>query len=229
MQFKCIHLGHCDSADGVVVVIDVLRAFTTAAFALAGGAEKIILVSTVEEAFALREQMPGALIMGEVGGLPPDGFDFGNSPDQLSRADVNGRTLIQRTTAGTQGVVGCAHASPIFVGSFVCAQATTNAIRALDPALVTFVITGWRNTGGYGDEDAALADYIEALLLNKEPESAYYLQRVRQSRNGRKLSSPERELHFNRDVDLAVQLDQFDFAMQVKQKNNQLVLTKQQR
>jgi len=228
MQFKCVHLRHCDSAEGVVVVIDVLRAFTTAAFALAGGAEKIILVSTVEEAFALRAQMPGSLIMGEVGGLPPAGFDFGNSPYQLSQADVNGRTLIQRTSAGTQGVVGCAHANPIFVSSFVCAQATADAIHALNPELVTFVLTGWRE-GGYGDEDAALADYVEALLLYKEPESVYYLQRVRQSRNGRKLSSPDLQPHFNRDVDLAVQLDQFDFAMQVKQQNNQFVLTKQQR
>src|SRR5258708_40030105 len=55
-------------ARGVVIVIDVIRAFSVAAYAMAGGAQALWLVRTVEEAFALRERNPGVLLIGEGGG-----------------------------------------------------------------------------------------------------------------------------------------------------------------
>lgn len=88
----------------------MFRAFTTAAVALARGAEKIILTAEPEEALALRAAGVGELCLGEVGGIRPPGFDFGNSPFELSQADVAGKTLIQSTRAGTVGV--CAVPQP---------------------------------------------------------------------------------------------------------------------
>src|SRR5262249_48715969 len=70
-------------ATGTVAVIDVFRAFTTAAVALANGATSIVMVRTVEEALALREAGISEICMGEVGGKAPDGFDFGNSPFEI--------------------------------------------------------------------------------------------------------------------------------------------------
>ena len=78
---------------GTVIIIDVLRAFTTAAVAFSRGADKIILVAEVDEALALRGRGMGDLCMGEMGGMRPDGFDFGNSPFELSHADVTARRL----------------------------------------------------------------------------------------------------------------------------------------
>jgi hypothetical protein len=95
-------------ATGTVAVIDVFRAFTTAAVALANGASGIIMVSTVEEALALREAGVGQVCMGEVHGLAPDGFEFGNSPFEVSATDFTGKTIIRRTSAGTQGIVAAA-------------------------------------------------------------------------------------------------------------------------
>ena len=66
----------------MVVVIDVIRAFTNAAFAFSRGAKEIYPVSTVEEALQFKAQYPEVLACGEVGGIPPEGFDFGNSPTQ---------------------------------------------------------------------------------------------------------------------------------------------------
>ena len=60
--------------DGVVVVIDVIRAFTTAAYALAGGASAIWLVAGVREAIELGKSIPGSLVMGEDHGRRPEGF-----------------------------------------------------------------------------------------------------------------------------------------------------------
>src|SRR5947199_6928077 len=92
-------------ATGSVAIIDVFRAFTTAAVALANGASRIVMVRTVEEALALREAGVGQVCIGEVRGRAPDGFDFGNSPFEISNFDFHGKTIIQRTSAGTQGIV----------------------------------------------------------------------------------------------------------------------------
>jgi len=63
-----------------VAVIDVFRAVTTAAVALANGASSIVMVRTVEEAPKLRDVEVGYICMGKVRGREPDGFDFGNWP-----------------------------------------------------------------------------------------------------------------------------------------------------
>src|SRR5262249_59137705 len=67
-------------AEGTAIIIDVFRAFTTAAVAFDRGAEQIVLVAEVEEALALRRRGVGHLCLGEVDGKRPPGFDFGNSP-----------------------------------------------------------------------------------------------------------------------------------------------------
>ena len=67
-------------AEGTAIIVDVYRAFTTAAVAFSRGAQQIILVPEIEEALELRDRGVGELCIGEVGGVRPDGFDFGNSP-----------------------------------------------------------------------------------------------------------------------------------------------------
>src|ERR1700752_4273465 len=91
-------------ATGSVAVIDVFRAFTTAAVALANGAARIIMVSTVEEALALRNNGTAQRCMGEVQGIAPKGFDLGNSPFEIAATDFKGQVVAQRTSAGTQGI-----------------------------------------------------------------------------------------------------------------------------
>ena len=65
MEIRQVTLENCDQATSTVVVIDVIRAFTTAAYAFAAGARDIVLVSAVAEAFALKKCAPGVLLMGE--------------------------------------------------------------------------------------------------------------------------------------------------------------------
>jgi len=88
MKFNYASIETCHTASGLVIVIDVLRAFSNAAYAFSRGAKEIILVSTVEEALDLKSKLPNAKAMGEVGGLPPAGFDFGNSPTQILEEDL---------------------------------------------------------------------------------------------------------------------------------------------
>ena len=124
-------------AEGTTIIIDVFRAFTTAAVAFDRGAEHIVLVAEVEEALELRRRGVGHLCMGEVDGKRPADFDFGNSPYEVSQADFTGKTLIQSTRAGTVGVNAATAAATIYLGSLVIATATVNAIMASAPSLVS--------------------------------------------------------------------------------------------
>src|SRR5271165_769602 len=130
-------------AEGAVAIIDVFRAFTTAAVAFANGATHITMVASVEKALALRKQGAGQICMGEVGGRPPESFDFGNSPFELSKVDLTGVDIIQRTSAGTQGIVTAAkEAQSMFAASLVTASATARALRSLAAGRITLVAMG---------------------------------------------------------------------------------------
>src|SRR5258706_9006679 len=147
MKFHYTNLETCHEATGVVVVVDVIRAFTNAAFAFSRGALDIYPVSTVEEALQFKSKTPNSLACGEVGGLPPEGFDFGNSPTQTNELDLTEKIIVQRTGAGTQGIVRSVNATTLLAASFVVANATVKHIQKLAPETVNFVITGQAENG----------------------------------------------------------------------------------
>ena len=223
MHFHHFTLENCESATGLVIVIDVLRAFSTAAYAFAAGAEEIFLVSTVGEAFALKEDINHSRIMGEVDGLPVEGFDYGNSPAQFDGSNLSGIPLIQRTTSGTQGVVLSQNAETLLTTSFCNAEATADCIESLSPTEVSFVITGKR-PGGWGDEDQACADYIQSLVLKRNEDPALFLDRVRRSTPGRYFENSKMPEYPLRDLEYCLEINKFNFIMAVQRSNEHLRL-----
>ena len=221
MAMKCalFRRNECDKAKGLCVIIDVLRAFTTAAFAFASGAKEIILVSSVKEALQMHQDDNTLILMGEEGGHPIKGFQYGNSPADIQNAPLSGRRIVQRTSAGTQGVVHCRHADQLMIASFVVAEATIQRIQALSPAHVSFIITGTQN----GDEDAALAEYLQSRLLGKNSSPEPFLDRVRTSPEGKIFADPTISEFSHEDLDLALQIDRFSFTMEVAKLKNILV------
>ncbi|MBN2115327.1 MAG: 2-phosphosulfolactate phosphatase [Anaerolineales bacterium] len=223
MKFNYTTLESCHEATGVVVVIDVIRAFTNAAYAFSRGATEIYPVSTVEEALQLKAAIPDSLICGEVGGVPPEGFDFGNSPTQTNMLDLRGRAIVQRTSAGTQGIVRSVSASAILAASLVVANATVTQIRAWGAEQVTFVITG-QVSDERGDEDRACAQYLEALLRGQQPDLAPFIDRVYKSDDARLHLDPNFPAFPKSDIDHCTNLDAFDFAMPVIKENGRHIM-----
>ena len=219
MKFNYLTNENCHTAKGVVVVIDVLRAFSTAAYAFGAGAESITLVSEVEDALTLKAQTENALIMGEVHGTKPERFDFGNSPTEIARQNLHGKHLIQRTSAGTQGVVRSVNAERLFTASFVVTGATVRAIQQLDPDEVSFVITGRYFDG----EDKACADYLAACLDGENPDPTPYFECVRTAPELRHMSV-DKFPDIASDVDYCTRLDAFPFAMPVTRENGRPVM-----
>lgn len=154
-----------DGVDGAVVVIDVIRAFSTAAYALGAGAAAIYLVDDVEAALTFKSEHPGSLAMGENRGRRPEGFDFPNSPAMISRADLDGRTLVQRTSAGTRGVVAATDATRLWAACLACASATAAAVAGAGLGDPTYVITGWfeDRPERSGADDMLTADVIDRV------------------------------------------------------------------
>ena len=162
-----------DGVDGAVVAIDVIRAFTTAAYAFGSGATEIFLVGTVDEALAFTASNSGSLALGEDRVRRPDGFDFPNSPAMVGRADLAGRTLVQRTSAGTQGVVCAVHATRLWAASLVVASATARAVEASGLGEPAYVITGrFEDRPDGGADDVLTADLVERARTDRPLEAA---------------------------------------------------------
>ena len=209
-------------ARGTAIIIDVFRAFTTAAVAFSRGASKIVLVAEVEEALALREQGRGDICMGEVSGFRPEGFDFGNSPFELSTADVEGKTLIQSTRAGTVGVVAASNADRVYVGSLIIAAATVEAVLRDSPDVVSIVAMGSEGTVR-ADEDEQCALYMRNLLQGRHPDRDAVRALVLAGGESQKYGDPSQPHFHPEDRDMALQIDTLPFAIEVSTEAGLLV------
>ncbi len=208
-----------EQATGIVIAIDVIRAFTVAACAFAGGASSLWLVRTIPEALAMRERDPNALLAGEVNGRLISGFDLNNSPLLMSQTDVRGRRVIQRTGAGTQGAVGAHNAAHVLVCSLTNARATALYAAHLSKVHglpITLLPTASSSEIITRNEDDYCADYLEALLT--DPATAHEIPADRIER----LYAEDRFRHWGSgrdedfpagDLELILAVDRFDFAM----------------
>ena len=227
MRFSRVFLNRLNSqpdAADTVVVVDVLRSFTTAAVALARGASAVYPVEGLVEAIGLRGRIENSVSVGAIaGGDPAPGFDFGNSPSTLASVDLAERPVVLCSAAGVRALHRFRKARQLFATSLVCARATAQAIRAASAGNVCFVITGeWVDRDG--DEDIACADYIEALLCGETVATNIFSLRVRNSDFGQRFTagtSPSLPLA---DLDLAAEADLFGFAMPVQSEGEQLVI-----
>jgi 2-phosphosulfolactate phosphatase len=230
--------GAAQITSGTAVVIDVLRAYTTAAWAFALGAECIVLTDDVDEALALKALIPRALAMKDSEPLP--GFELSNSPIELQTHDLHGLTIVQRTTHGTVGAVAAKQAERLYCASFLTAAATAGAILRTGAEEAYFVITG---EDGAAAEDLACAEYIAALveLASRSPgvvpgtegvhpglnpgakhgvDPAPYTARVAASSQARihaeRVASHTPGMHL-RDVEAAMDVNRFDFVMMARE------------
>lgn len=196
-------------ATGVVVVIDVLRAFTVSAFALAGGAHACRLVETVDEAHALAASTPQSILSAEVDTLPVAGIDISNSPTQIAGADMRGRILVQRTSAGTQALCAVEGVDAMYAASLVVATATAKACLLRRPATVTLVASG------DFPEDHACARFIASKLRGNaaDQDLPRMLEPLFASERYQRLNQGDWPGFPRTDLELALQADRFDFAM----------------
>lgn len=205
-------------ARGTVVVIDVLRAFTTAPFALAAGAVDVELVATPEEALARRAVDPTRVLVGEVHGRPVPGFDHGNSPAALRALDLHDRIVTLRSTSGVQAVLGALPtAGNVLAASLVTAAATARRARELG-ADVLLIACG--APGEPGPEDEACAELLEARLCERAIDLEAIRAAVRTSPAGRRALDPAIDWISAGDLEAALEIDRFPFALEARRRSD---------
>ena len=200
------------NAKGIAVIIDVFRAFTVACYAIDAGAIKIIATSEISNAFLLKKQYKNSVLVGERDEKKIDGFDFGNSPTEIIKEDLSGKTVIHTTTAGTRGLISAMNADLVITGSLVNAGAVVRYIKTIDPENVSLVAMGYRAVHS-AEEDLLCAKIIAEGLKN---ENYLYEARIAnlQNSSGKRFFIPA-NIDFSPPSDffLCTMINKFNFVL----------------
>jgi 2-phosphosulfolactate phosphatase len=222
-------LAGAQAARGLSVVIDVFRAFSCAPLLFSMGVEKGILVSTPEEAIALKKEDAALVLLGEVDGAPIEGFDFGNSPSQILKQDpafFTGKTIVQRTSSGVQGALAALENSDeVLLASFALAASTARYIRKKNPAHVSILAMGW-NLEVIAPEDEWCATYITHLLGKGAYNHIQALREIIFHEQAQKFLQ-RKKLHFPpEDPLLCLQRDVYDFVLRAERESGKVIVRK---
>jgi 2-phosphosulfolactate phosphatase len=188
-------------ARGLAVVIDVMRAFSTACYAVHQGARGIIPVASVKAAFDLKRSHPDWILMGERNGIKVPGFDLGNSPSEINDfGSFHGKIIIQTTSNGTRGIAAARNADTVITGSFVNAKAIIAFIHSQKIHHVDLICMG--TLSGPAVEDDQCAAYIADLIKGETPDLKQMQQDIYYNRITRKSFTNENK-HFLKSDSLA--------------------------
>ncbi|MBN2141115.1 MAG: 2-phosphosulfolactate phosphatase [Desulfovibrionaceae bacterium] len=203
-------------ASGLVVAIDVFRAFSTACYVAAAGAARILAVDSPDRAREIKTAHPDWLLAGEVEGQRPADFELGNSPSEVLAADLAGRTVILRTDSGTPGLAACGRADELITGSFVNAAAVAAYLRSSNPDLATLVALG------AGERTRAQEDVMCGMFIKNElegyPNSFEALKRFFRGLDGAAgFFDPDNAQFPEPDFELCLDMDRFGFVLRASE------------
>jgi 2-phosphosulfolactate phosphatase len=159
------------TARGVSIVIDILRATTTLTTLLEYGAARVLVAPQATEARALKAADPAALLLGEIGGLRPPDFDYGNSPHELAPARVAGRRAICSTTNGTTAIRAAIVAPLTLLGCLRNATAVVahGYAAAREQSMpLTIVCSGGGGGRAFALDDTLVAGELVALAIESD-------------------------------------------------------------
>jgi 2-phosphosulfolactate phosphatase len=212
-------------ANGLAIIIDVFRAFTTEAYMFDKGAKYVIPVLTLEQAYELKNLHPDYLLIGERGGVMPEGFDYGNSPTEILSVDFTDKVIVHTTSNGTVGLMNAVHADEIIVGSFVMSEAIIKYINDTNPEIVSLVPTAPISEGSDSkNEDILFAEYIKSRLEGV-PYNKDDLEQVLKDTSAYKYLFNEIGVPES-DFELCLDLGRFDFVIKKTVKDDVLILEK---
>lgn len=227
MEIHILHLVEgARQARGLTVIIDVFRAFGTACYIMNNGAEKIIPVSEVSEAFQLKKYNPEYILLGEEFEKIIPGFDYGNSPSHVLHVDFTGKIIVQRTSSGTLGIVNAIHADELITGSFVNARAIIQYILKQKPVNVSLVCMGYAALRPI-EEDNLCAEYIAKTLKDIPVDFERMVSIIKNTSAKRFYDPANADFSPPEDVDLCLDLNRFNFVLKAeKSSSNNISLKK---
>ena len=203
------------AARGLTVIIDVFRAMTMACFFTANGARRIIPIGNLDLAYDLKKKNPDFVLAGERHGKILPGFAWGNSPTHIENVDFSGKTIVQTTSAGTQGIANATGASEIITGSFVNAGAIISYIQSKNPADLSLVCMGHEAISPT-EEDTFFAEYVRDTLMGEKPDFPAMVEEIKRTSGKRFFDPANHESEPPRDFELSLDLGRFDFVLRAQ-------------
>lgn len=212
-------------AKGITVIIDVYRAFTTQSFAFENGVKDILNVADIEHALNMREKRMGDYCMGEIGGIRPDNFDFGNSPYDLKGQNIKEKTIIHCTMNGTTGAKLASNADLILGGALINAKATVDFIKLQKPEIVSLVAMGARSPQGEKrtEEDELCAIYMKSLLEETPIDPDSLVEIIDSCKESKKFGDPLQLQYPIFDKMQALRINEFDHAILLERSEDYLI------
>jgi len=201
---------------GSLVIIDVFRAFSTSAWLLANGAEKILSVSQLEHAYLLHEKNPETLLMGERDGFIQPGFHYGNSPESIRDKDFTGKTIIHTSSSGTQGLVlASKYADEVLPGNLLNARAICQYLKQAGRKEIHLIAMGFPEPSR-GEEDYWCAQYMYDLLTKDNVCYKPFEMKIRYAYRDREKDFVQSGRWNPGDMDLCLQADRFNFVIKAE-------------
>lgn len=215
-------------SETVCVVFDVLRMTSSIVTALANGAEAIMPVGDIADAWAEKQKNPEVILAGERGGDRIENFDLGNSPREFTKRKVARKTLVMTTTNGTRALLACAGAKKVLVASFLNLGATADFLLKDPPPRLLLVCSGTFDQAAYEDtlgagalcdllwskyEHGEVADSALIACQNFNKQKADVPAAIARSRNARRLLT---QRNLRGDVPFCSERDKFKLVAKFK-------------
>ncbi|MFK7905949.1 MAG: 2-phosphosulfolactate phosphatase [Chitinophagales bacterium] len=210
----------------VNIIIDVLRAFTTTFFAFQKGVKEIYLVNETGEGLRLKNQLNNALVAGEIGGYKIEGFDLGNSPSEMSAAELQDKVLILKTSNGVKATLNSLNANAVFVTGWVNVDRLIHFLQSeIKKGKVQHI--NIVASDPISDDDFACAEYIVSHLLDQQKiDKTNCTIRIKNSKAAEKFLDDSRVEFSAIDLDLALSNQSSNFLMKVENINQQIKIIK---
>jgi 2-phosphosulfolactate phosphatase len=199
---------------GTVIIIDVLRAVTSMCCLFSQGVKNIEIKANKEECLNHKKQHPEVLTLGEELGYQIDGFDLGNSPEQILSKNLKNHSIVMLTSNCTRGILAAENAAAIYCAGFVNIQAVAESLFEHSPEKILIVPMG--NLNSRCPADDACAEYLYNYLTGKTIDFGRLKSLIEGSPEVEKFFDTTIQEFTTQDLMISLSLNKFPYALTVR-------------
>lgn len=193
-----------DFPESTKVLVDIFRSTTTIPYIFLGGATMVYPTDSIKAAREFHEKHADSVLVGERWGIRIRGFHLNNSPYEILKSDLNGKTVVFTSTNGTLVLQKIKNTGKIILGSFVN---VSSVVREISSETSVGIVVSNRPDGP-ADEDNYFACYLRDLLEGKNPDFSEVADKVRNSKGARRM----RMLGYAKDLEYCLRKDICDLV-----------------
>jgi len=212
-----------DEFTDAMIIIDVLRSFSTTAYLLALPVKKIYLVKNIEEAHEYQNLFPDSVLIGESKGITPTSFDYGNSPSAVkNNADLRNKVIIMSTTNGITALLKEKKCCSVYATSFLNLFAT--ALKMKEKGYKNIKLKPLTFRGEICQADLNCAEMLKKILLEEKCNVQHFINQIYRSKSASVYLKDNNTSFPINDFKMSLEVDRFPFAMRRYSENEKWFL-----